>query len=457
MTMKYMGATTPATILSAAQGMTTEQAAAFLAAIGGDGATGGLRVVTTADTLLASDASKVLLIDAASDIELVLPNDLPSAFACRIIQVNSGKALFAEAAGATHESGPTAGKNATNGVNKPLDLLVLSNADEESAAYLITGDMGIIPTQVPVIVDPLAIISATEIEIDLTVSFGAATHLDILVQKSPHGAGTWTIVEDRETVVATTEPITFSATGLEAETEYDFRAIVHIGSDYSISGHSTIVSGTTEAVPAFILENGIVAYYAGEDLTDASGNGHTLTKIGTVGNVSAKIGNGFQASPFSPSNSIQVGGSPVALTDLSISGWLYWDGATKTALCGTDTVFNFSINNVWAAQWVVGCECNWAGPALFSAPISGAGWRYVTWTREGTTNKLYVNGELVDTQTAPHADYDLTSISLGQPGNGDTFAGIIDELSIHNRALTADEVASMYNANSGRTWPLDGV
>ena len=67
---------------------------------------------------------------------------------------------------------------------------------------------------------------------------------------------------------------------------------------------------------------------------------------------------------------------------------------------------------------------------------------------------LYINGVMVVSNNIGSFT-PLTSSPLnigrrtGQPvGNGDTFNGLIDELSLYNRALSATEIAAIYNAGS---------
>ena len=76
---------------------------------------------------------------------------------------------------------------------------------------------------------------------------------------------------------------------------------------------------------------------------------------------------------------------------------------------------------------------------------------HVAVTREGTTAKLYVDGDLIDTQTVTTANsasgYDLEFGNI--PGfNLAFFKGRIDEVEIFNRALSQSEIQSIYNAGS---------
>lgn len=61
------------------------------------------------------------------------------------------------------------------------------------------------------------------------------------------------------------------------------------------------------------------------------------------------------------------------------------------------------------------------------------------------TNKLYMNGNLVNTATGvamgnPTAGY----LCIGGSSNGYAFNGIIDEVRIYNRALSLVEIQGLY-------------
>ena len=90
--------------------------------------------------------------------------------------------------------------------------------------------------------------------------------------------------------------------------------------------------------------------------------------------------------------------------------------------------------------------------AINSQTIAQRGvWYHVAATYNGNQSKLYVNGVLEASATPGFAlDYDTTPIFIGTSGTWapylSMFGGIIDEASIYNRALAANEIAAIYNA-----------
>jgi hypothetical protein len=85
---------------------------------------------------------------------------------------------------------------------------------------------------------------------------------------------------------------------------------------------------------------------------------------------------------------------------------------------------------------------------------------HVAGTYDGAAFKLYVNGqlegELTSSVTLSYTDSIPWTIGASPPpwrGNR-TWPGVIDEVSIYNRALTADEIAAIYAAGSAGKCPL---
>ncbi len=92
-----------------------------------------------------------------------------------------------------------------------------------------------------------------------------------------------------------------------------------------------------------------------------------------------------------------------------------------------------------------------------AVPQVGA-WTHLVGTYDGSTIKLYVDGvldvQLSYTGTPPTTGQPM---SIGQRSNGTfTFDGLIDEVSIYNRALTDAEILGIFQAGSGgKCRPLD--
>src|ERR1039458_4543213 len=102
-------------------------------------------------------------------------------------------------------------------------------------------------------------------------------------------------------------------------------------------------------------------------------------------------------------------------------------------------------------------EVNSPGQSWPSARISFGGliatgvWYHVAFTYDQSAMKLYCNGALVATSVIGAKVIAASSSNLrisGDDNNHVYFDGLIDEASVYNRALSASEIAAIYNAGN---------
>ena len=78
-------------------------------------------------------------------------------------------------------------------------------------------------------------------------------------------------------------------------------------------------------------------------------------------------------------------------------------------------------------------------------------WYHIAGICDGTTASIYVDGQLMNSSTVD-GGYMGTAAGVRIGGEvccgGDNFAGLIDEVTIYNRALAPDEIAAIYAAGS---------
>jgi hypothetical protein len=75
-------------------------------------------------------------------------------------------------------------------------------------------------------------------------------------------------------------------------------------------------------------------------------------------------------------------------------------------------------------------------------------WVHVAASFDGSTLRVYTNGVLAGSVAATF-DLQGKPLTIAQAHQGQSFfAGLIDELSIYNRALSDSEIAAIYNAGS---------
>ena len=178
-----------------------------------------------------------------------------------------------------------------------------------------------------------------------------------------------------------------------------------------------------------------------------------------------KVGRAFQ---FSGTSGYVTMGNPASLNfgtgPFSLEAWFNWDGAGS------------SVNNIirksnyggdpGSGYWVrigrdnktiefsVGATTVPEGQTLITAPVSPGVWHHIAATRDGSdVIKLYIDGQSTGSflRQAPHANSSSgSSFALGiwQDQNSEHFSGLIDEVSVYNRALDASEVKAIFNAGS---------
>jgi hypothetical protein len=189
---------------------------------------------------------------------------------------------------------------------------------------------------------------------------------------------------------------------------------------------------------------------------DGSGNGNTGTWYGTATGTSGyyspgKVGSWAGAfdgisTYMNPSSSISFSGT----TPWTFSSWINWSGSTLTTVFYTGLQASYQAiaikyggGNAFAFRNETGVYTTWA--ASSSVPVMGT-WGLVTWVADGSGNlSLYVNGALLQTKTGVDTVMTFKSIGSGY-NNNYLYAGLIDDVRVYNRALSAVEIQEMYNA-----------
>ncbi|MEX0924710.1 MAG: LamG domain-containing protein, partial [Candidatus Paceibacterota bacterium] len=209
-----------------------------------------------------------------------------------------------------------------------------------------------------------------------------------------------------------------------------------------------------------LLTNGLVGHWSfdGPDVSastadDVSGNGNDGTLNGDVSPAAGVIGQGFS---FDGSGDYILVSPMDGLTNLTVSGWIYRENnSTWHALSSRQTGSNSTRN------WWLGGESG-QNKAFFSMYSSGGAanshssngdlpqeeWTHITGTYNGSAMKIYINGALdktIETSFTPVTS--SADMAIGARGDGGThyLDGLVDDVRIYNRALSADEVKRLYH------------
>lgn len=188
---------------------------------------------------------------------------------------------------------------------------------------------------------------------------------------------------------------------------------------------------------AFSL-NGVDAYVdAGNNPVDQFGNTGSFT-------ISAWVN--FNTLSHPPG----ANGPGVPAGDMSIMDKMHGTGSTPN----TDgwRLMKQDDNHIWfgVGEPNNGIQATAGSTVRSPDAVTTNTWYFVAATMSATTMNLYINGSLVASKARPtFTNTDTTNLLLG--GNGPELSrldGQIDEAEVFNRALTASEVASLYQAGS---------
>jgi hypothetical protein len=223
------------------------------------------------------------------------------------------------------------------------------------------------------------------------------------------------------------------------------------------------------------LTDGLVAYYNfnGGSLNDSSGYGNNIY-ANSATKTTDRFGNANNAYLFDGlSNSMQVHHSASLNLDSITMFAIIKPNGFYNGPCGGNYIISKGVTATVNGYLALGYQDLDAGCTtpdfnresfggsfgdnnpVGSANIAGSDtsfiklnqWYYVTFTYDGKTSKLYVNGQLKDSRTATrpnHPNADDLFIGRLQDGTFPYYVnGVIDEIRIYNRALCATAVMQL--------------
>lgn len=235
--------------------------------------------------------------------------------------------------------------------------------------------------------------------------------------------------------------------------------------------------GKCSPVPCVQSPNNLVSWFAGEqNALDSKSNNHGTLQNGTTFQT-GRVGQGIKFDGVNDYVEVPDNASLKPAT-LTVETWVKFDSLTSTVTGGAPTGYQniiFKKNSRVAGSGFeggyslvknpdnkLGLGFNSAGGATDFASstttVQAGIWYHIVGTHDGANIKFYVNGQLEGTGAATFPiDYGTTPLYLGSsqvPFSG-YFNGVQDETSIYNRALSASEISSIYNAGtSGKCKPV---
>ena len=238
---------------------------------------------------------------------------------------------------------------------------------------------------------------------------------------------------------------------------------------FLVSVSSPFVAATgTEGISADGVTSGLVGYWKLDESTgtvayDFSGNGNNGTSTNGPTSVSGQVG---QALSFNGTNNYVTIGNPSNLqfdtnTPFSVSFWVKAPSAATNVGFVTKTptingigwyVWSFSGYNSLRFSFYNGTT---AYVVSTSQIINDGTWHFATVTFDGSQNrsgmKAYFDGDLSGTGTNGAMSFSVLNsnpVNIGaRNNNGNFLNGIMDEVRIYNRALSAAEIKTIYTSN----------
>ncbi len=225
-----------------------------------------------------------------------------------------------------------------------------------------------------------------------------------------------------------------------------------------LSGAEVLAQFTAD-LPASPPEAGLVAHYAlNADAKDKSGNGLHGTLVGTTP-IPDRFGKKDRALYFNGSSDYVDCGNRAEFNfsgNFTLSAWVKMDGVQfnqyVVAKYNLEPAFSYGlgINGNADAYGFVGHEAGYQ-ELLGGNPMNDGGWHAISLVYEaGISLRLYMDGEVV-AETAvgilpPFVN--ATSLTIGRSSAGFGFVGGIDDVRIYQRALSNEEIAQQFEADS---------
>lgn len=199
------------------------------------------------------------------------------------------------------------------------------------------------------------------------------------------------------------------------------------------------------------------------NVIDATGNGYNGSYNGTTFTTD-RFGSSNSAVAFNGSSScyIEIGKNLPDMTSFSISFWakqngtsmaggLIWEGDNA---CGNDNYIDMGNQQITSSK-----QNSTLASANVNLSVPSTGWVHFVWTASPTQSKIYKNGVLVNTINLSASwvgNHYTPTYGCWNDGNGGVcgfpksyfYVGLLDDVRLYNRVLTATEALFLYNLNT---------
>jgi hypothetical protein len=320
-------------------------------------------------------------------------------------------------------------------------------------------------------------------------SFVAAYQNPIRVQPSNSNLAPFTLGAGQQVEVDTNQIGSTKATGEAAQiptgpigtqagsspkigtTEYLSGNLQGVHAPYQMGGQGATTGtqmNSSPQIPAGVPNSSLIAYYSFDDGTarDNSGNGNDGKLQGGASIVPGKIGEAVSLDGISGSVNIRKTPAFNPGDQMTVSFWMKADPNNAMDKCcqGLVTTDNYGIEISGGKDPRIGVNFFTDTGGSFNhtsdtigggSPVSSGQWHHVAGVYDGSSMKLYIDGSLVADRPQSGSISPMLSTSFLAIGSEDGrtyapniigaryFSGLIDEVAIYNRALSAGEVATL--------------
>lgn len=301
--------------------------------------------------------------------------------------------------------------------------------------------------------------------IDLSWTDNAANETGFRVERKKGASGTYEEIATVSAVGGTGGAGLYSDTTTGSDTTYYYR--VRAYNSYGDSPASAAANATTDEVSSGRVGHWKFDESAGTSAADSSGNANTGTLGASPANpawIAGKIGNALNFD-LNDSLSAGSGSSLDNLAALTVAVWIHADslgagsnGRIVSKAVGTGPASGWQLQLTGSNQLLFRTDYSTTDLSRLSASnaVALSAWKHVvvTWTGSATaTNvKFYVDGVEMSYSTTTNASGTRASDSssmlyIGNESGGTrAFDGLLDDVRIYNRVLSAAEIAAIHRA-----------